>query len=241
MTLHVVVVEGEIDIVLFVNVFAGIISPICELGHGSGWLEHWNHFVEATGFHLYYIPLKIATGLRQLRIDRYRTGRVVPHSVLSAPENLGSLVTRGPHKLYQFWAGLFILSRPTTSGHSNPLNKFEFSAASPKDSDPFYIYPLHLTIARSILARDYFCSSLRRRCQYDPLGNSNSAMLSGFISILGMAMMISKDRRRRGVAEPVPFFRNIGGVVTSILVNRTRPLEVFVQVVDILDIVVSAS
>jgi len=29
------------------------------------------------------------------------------------------------------------------------------------------------------------------------------------------------------MAVPIPFFRYIGGVVTSILVDRTRPLEVF--------------
>ena len=33
---------------------------------------------------------------------------------------------------------------------------------------------------------------------------------------------------------PISFFRYIGGVVTPILVDRTRPLEVFMQVVDIL-------
>ena len=36
------------------------------------------------------------------------------------------------------------------------------------------------------------------------------------------------------MAVPIPFFRHIGGVVTSILVDRARPLEVFMQVVDIL-------
>jgi len=40
---------------------------------------------------------------------------------------------------------------------------------------------------------------------------------------------------------PIPFFRYIGGVVTSILVGRTRPFEVFMQVVDILCIVVNTS
>jgi len=37
---------------------------------------------------------------------------------------------------------------------------------------------------------------------------------------------------------PIAFFRYIGDVVTSILVDRARPLEVFMQVVDILGIAV---
>ena len=43
------------------------------------------------------------------------------------------------------------------------------------------------------------------------------------------------------MAVPIPFFQYIGGVVTSILVDRTQPLEVFMQVVNILCILVSTS
>jgi len=43
------------------------------------------------------------------------------------------------------------------------------------------------------------------------------------------------------MAVPIPFFQYIGGVVSSILVDRARPLEAFIQVIDILCIVVGTS
>jgi len=64
-------------------------------------------------------------------------------------------------------------------------------------------------------------------------------MLSGFISILARAVAISRKRRTQRIAVPISFFRYIGDIITPIPTDGTRPLEVFVQMVDILDTVIS--
>jgi len=74
------------------------------------------------------------------------------------------------------------------------------------------------------------------------VGNSNSAMLSDFISILTRALTVSINRGEDNAWPYLyPFSQYIGGVVSSILVDGARTLEVFMQVIDILCIVVSTS
>lgn len=43
-----------------------------------------------------------------------------------------------------------------------------------------------------------------------------------------------KNKRTRGMIVPISFFRYTGDVVTSVLIDRTRPFEMLMQVVDIL-------
>lgn len=54
-------------------------------------------------------------------------------------------------------------------------------------------------------------------------------------------MTISIKTKIQKIAVPISFFRYIGDIITPILIDGTRPLEVFVQMVDILDTIISTS